>query len=139
MALAWSAEFAWDLCRLFNLCSVSFCCSPRAFGQRRRELGPKLGSSDHIDPRDNHEDSDISAAPASAALSVLLSCSTPLTAPSLRGAQQTQCRGALHAGTSLPVLSRHCHSWPLLLAAGCASLCTAEAMAVQPVVWAGLH
>ena len=49
---------------------------------------------------------------------LFLSCSTPLTALSLRGAQQTQCPAALHTGTSLRVLSRHRHSWPLFLAAG---------------------
>lgn len=77
-----------------------------------------LGSSDHTDPQDSREDSDVTTEPASAVLSVLLSCSTPLTALSLRGAQQPQCPAALHTGTSLRVLSRHRHSWPLFLAAG---------------------
>ncbi|XP_042689486.1 uncharacterized protein LOC122168333 [Centrocercus urophasianus] len=106
-----------------------------AFGQRCRELGPMPGSSDHIDPWAIHDDSDITMEPASAVLSALLSCSTPLTGLSLRGAQQTQCPAAFHAGTSLRTLSRCSHSWSLLLAAGqhSTSLCTPKAMADQAV------
>ncbi|XP_069633945.1 maestro heat-like repeat family member 5 isoform X1 [Haliaeetus albicilla] len=75
VGLAWSGGGAWVSLQIggFQLCSLSFCCSPPAFGERCRTLSLIPGSSDHADPEISEGAANIGVDPVGAVLLALQS------------------------------------------------------------------
>lgn len=75
VGLAWSGGDAWGSLQIggFQLCSLFFCCSPPAFGERRRTLSLVAGSSDRADPEISKGAANIGMDPVGAVLLALQS------------------------------------------------------------------
>lgn len=73
VGLAWSGGGAWVSLQMggFQLCSLSSCRSPPAFGERCRTLGLIPGSSDHADPEISEGAANIGMDPVGAVLLAL--------------------------------------------------------------------
>ena len=75
VGLARSGGDAWGSLQTggFQLCSLSFCCSPPAFAERRRTLSLVPGNADHADPEISKGAANIGMDPVGAVLLALQS------------------------------------------------------------------